>query len=147
MKRLIVPPLFVMISLILIMLSYFLAPAYNIIPFPYNFIGLIISFGGFVVMGKARDLFKKHNTNLAIETSSSLVTEGPYAKTRNPMYIGMFLLLLGIGVCFCNLFSMVAPFAFLLTIHLIFIPKEEKLMHEAFGNQYLEYKGKVKRWI
>ena len=98
-------------------------------------------------MGKARDLFKKHNTKLAIETSSSLVTEGPYSKTRNPMYIGMFLLLLGIAVCFANLLSMLTPLGFILAIHLIFIPKEEKLMHEAFGNQYLEYKGKVKRWI
>jgi protein-S-isoprenylcysteine O-methyltransferase Ste14 len=147
MKRLIVPPLFVLLSLILIVLPHFLVPAYNIIPFPYNFAGLIICFGGFALMGKARDLFKKHNTNLAIETSSSLVTEGPYTKTRNPMYIGMFLLLLGIAVCFANLLSMLAPLGFILAIHLIFIPKEEKLMHEAFGNKYLKYKGKVKRWI
>lgn len=147
MKRLIVPPFFVMISLILIVLFHFLAPKFNIVPFPFNYAGLIISFGGFVLMGKARDLFKKHNTNLAIETSSSLVTEGPYAKTRNPMYIGMFLLLLGIAVCFANLLSMLAPLGFILAIHLIFIPKEEKLMHEAFGNEYLEYKSKVKRWI
>lgn len=147
MKRLIAPPLFVLLGLILIVLFHFLVPKFNIVPFPFNFAGLIISFGGFVLMGKARDLFKKHNTNLAIETSSSLVTEGPYTKTRNPMYIGMFLLLLGIAVCFANLLSMLAPLGFILAIHLIFIPKEEKLMHEAFGNQYLKYKGKVKRWI
>ncbi len=147
MKRLIVPPLFVLLSLILIVLFFFLVPRLNIIPFPFNFAGLIISFGGFVLMGKARELFKKHNTNLAIEASSSLVTEGPYTKTRNPMYIGMFLLLLGIAVCFANLLSMLTPFGFILAIHLIFIPKEEKLMHEAFGAQYIEYKNKVKRWI
>lgn len=147
MKRFLVPPLFVLISLILVVLFHFQMPGFNIIPFPYHFAGVIISFSGIVFMGKARELFKKHNANMAIETSSSLVTEGPYAKTRNPRYIGMFLLLLGIAVCFANLFSMVMPFGFILAIHLIFIPKEEKLMHEAFGNQYLEYKSKVKRWL
>lgn len=147
MKRFIVPPLFVLISLVLIAVFHLFVPRFNIIPFPFNFAGMFISFAGFVLMGKARELFKKHNTNLTIETSSSLITEGPYAKTRNPMYIGMFLLLLGIGVCFANLLSMLAPLGFILAIHLIFIPKEEKLMQEAFGNKYLEYKNKVKRWI
>lgn len=147
MKRFLVPPLFVLISLVLIVLFYFKMPRFTIIPFPFNFGGLLISFSGFMMRGKARELFKKHNTNLAIKTSSNLVTVGPYAKTRNPMYIGMFLLLLGIAVCFANLLSMTMPFGFIVSIHLIFIPKEEKLMNEAFGNQYLEYKSKVKRWI
>ncbi len=51
------------------------------------------------------------------------------------------------GVCFSNLFSMAVPFGFVLAIQLIFIPKEEKLMADAFGNKYFEYKKRVKRWI
>ncbi|MFC2151468.1 methyltransferase family protein [Bacteroidota bacterium] len=147
MKKLIIPPVFVLICFLSIVLFYFLIPKYNLIPFPLNFIGLIISFLGFVIIGKSRDLFKKHNTTLDIKKSSHLITEGIFAKTRNPMYIGMFLLLFGIAVCFMNLFSVLAAIGFILIIQIIFIPTEEKLMYESFGEKYLEYKRKVSRWI
>jgi protein-S-isoprenylcysteine O-methyltransferase Ste14 len=98
-------------------------------------------------MGKSRDLFKKHQTTLDFDKSSYLITEGVFSKTRNPMYIGMFLLLLGLGVCFLNIFSVLTAFVFLLLMQLVFIPREEKLMAEAFGKQYREYKSQVRRWV
>lgn len=147
MKKLIIPPVFVLISLILMISFYFILPTYNWIPLPINLLGILVSFSGFVIMGKSRDLFKKYQTTLEIKESSSLIQEGVFLKTRNPMYIGMFLLLLGIGFCFGNVFSILTPFVFLLLIHFIFILKEEQLMFEVFGQEYLEYKTKVKRWI
>jgi protein-S-isoprenylcysteine O-methyltransferase Ste14 len=147
MKRFLIPPTFVFLSITAIILFYFFIPSFNIIPFPFNFGGLIIMFCGFALMGITRKLFKKHQTNLSIETSSAMITEGPYAKTRNPMYIGMFLILIGIAVCFMNLFSIIMPFGFILTIHFVFIPAEEYLMLEAFGEDYNAYKARVKRWI
>jgi len=98
-------------------------------------------------MGKSRDLFQKHQTTLSIERSSVLIQDGVFSKTRNPMYIGMFLLLLGIGICFRNLFSILIPFIFLVLIHFVFVLKEERLMFDEFGQAYLDYKAKVKRWI
>ncbi len=63
------------------------------------------------------------------------------------MYIGMFLLLLGFGICFRNIFSIAVPFVFLFIIAVYFIPLEEKLMKKAFGEEYIDYMKKVKRWI
>jgi protein-S-isoprenylcysteine O-methyltransferase Ste14 len=146
MKKLFIPPVFLLLSLLLIPLFYFLFPAFNRVIFPFNLIGLVIVFVGVLCMSKARDLFKKHQTTLEFEKSSFLITGGIFAKTRNPMYTGMFLLLLGIGTCFMNCFSILTAFGFLLLIQCVFIPKEEKLMVEAFGEEYLRYKKKVSKW-
>jgi|GEM_PF-4331134 len=88
MKRLFIPPVCVFISFLLIVSFYFLLPGYNLILFPFNLAGLLIAFFGFVIMGKARDLFRKHKTTLAIKRSSFLITEGIFSRSRNPMYAG-----------------------------------------------------------
>ncbi|MCD4736233.1 MAG: isoprenylcysteine carboxylmethyltransferase family protein [Bacteroidales bacterium] len=147
MKKLFIPPVFIFTCLILIVLFYFLIPSYNWIKFPFNLCGIFIALIGLLTMGKSKDLFKKHQTSLAIEKSSFLITEGIFSKTRNPMYLGMFLLLLGIGVCFMNLFSIMTAIGFLVLIHFMVIPKEEKIMYKSFGQDYLEYKKNVNRWI
>lgn len=147
MNKIIIPPIFVLAAIAIESLCYFLAQDLNAIPFPYTMTGLILLWAGFTLMGKTRELFKQHNTTLNIARSASLVTEGVFSRTRNPMYIGMFLFLSGIAVCFGNLASMTVPFAFLLVIRNVFIPKEEKLLLEAFGGQYLEYKSRVRRWV
>jgi protein-S-isoprenylcysteine O-methyltransferase Ste14 len=147
MKNIFIPPVFVVLSLILIVLFYFIVPEYNKVPFPQSLAGIVIIFIGFMLMGKTWDLFKKYNTTLDFEKSAHLVKEGVFSKTRNPMYIGMFLLLLGLAICFRNIFSLIVPFGFLLIIQLLFIPKEEKLMLGEFGQEYLDYKKKVRRWV
>jgi protein-S-isoprenylcysteine O-methyltransferase Ste14 len=106
-----------------------------------------VAFAGFVIMGKSRDLFKKYETTLDFKKSTHLIQEGIFLKTRNPMYMGMFLLLLGLGVCFSNLFSMLTSFLFLIMMQILFIQKEEKLMLESFGERYLDYRKQVRRWI
>lgn len=128
-------------------LFYCFIPHYNLINFPFNLIGIIIAFLGFLFMGKSRDLFKKHQTTLAIEESSSIITEGVFSKTRNPMYVGMSILILGFAVSSCNLLSLLLPFLFLLLIRIIFIAKEERIMLDTFGDEYLEYKKKARRWL
>ena len=147
MKKLFKGPVFIFSCIGIIVLFFFLFPDYHVVPFPYNFGGLIISFIGFTIMGKARDMFKQHETSLGYEEPSKLVMEGPFKKSRNPMYLGMVLLLLGLAICFRNLFSLIIPLLFFLYLHLLVIPKEEKLMKNTFGKEYLVYKQKVRRWI
>lgn len=147
MRKYINPPLFVLLTCFLSALFFFLLPDFNFIPFPYNFAGIIISFAGFVLMGKTHDLFKKYNTPISITKSTYLITEGPFAYSRNPMYLGMFLFLLGISICFMNLFSILSAIAFLITINFIYVRDEEKLMQESFGIDYISYKNRVRKWI
>ncbi len=147
MKKIIIPPVFLLISFILIVLFYFIFPQFNVIPFPYNLAGIFISFIGFGFTGLTWKLFRTYRTTLYFEKSSSMITEGIFGKTRNPMYIGMFLAILGISVCFMNILGMVIPFVFIILIRILFIPVEEKMMLETFGQEYINYKNRVRRWI
>jgi protein-S-isoprenylcysteine O-methyltransferase Ste14 len=147
MKKIIIPPVFLLISFILIAAFYFILEDYNYIIFPYNFFGIIPFFGGFVLTGKAHDLFKKYKTTHTYDQPIHLIDEGIFAKTRNPIYLGMILFLLGLAICCGNLFSLAVPFLFLIIIELVFIPMEEKIMESTFGEQYNEYKKRVHRWI
>lgn len=147
MKKFNIPPVYLMASLILIVFFSIALPELNYFPFPFNYAGLFISFGGFILMGKTRDLLSKYDTTVQIETSNALITEGVFSKSRNPMYCGMFLFLLGFGIAFRNVFSMLMPFVFLTLINYLFIPKEEKLLEEKFGEEYSQYKNSVRKWI
>ncbi|MFW5656819.1 MAG: methyltransferase family protein [Bacteroidota bacterium] len=146
-KKILIAPTFVALSLLCIIIFYFFLPAYNFIPFPFNLSGLIIVYLGFVVMGKSRELFKKNAVSLDITEPAILIREGVFLKSRNPMYAGMFLLLLGTAICFRNIFSILSAFAFVIMVQIFVIPREEKLMLKAFGDEYLAYKRKIRRWL
>ena len=147
MRKLYIPPTLIVYCILSMILLYIVVPQYNLMLFPYNLIGLGISFSGFMLMGKARDLFKKYQTTLKIEKSNQLIREGMFSKTRNPMYVGMFILVFGFSIFSTNLISLVLPFVFLLLLRLIFVSKEERLMYDSFREEYVEYKKKVRRWI
>ncbi|PKN05072.1 MAG: hypothetical protein CVU74_03650 [Deltaproteobacteria bacterium HGW-Deltaproteobacteria-9] len=147
MKKILIPPVFLLFGFILIALFYCFVPPLNVIPSPYNLGGLVIAFPGFACMGITSLLFKKHRTTLFIAKSSCMITEGIFGKTRNPMYVGMFLALLGFSLCSMNVLSLTIPFVFIALINKMFIPVEEKLMLKTFGQDYVNYRNKVRRWI
>ncbi len=96
----------------------------------------------------AVQLFKKKETSHdPAETPTTLVTSGPYRFTRNPMYLGMTSILLGIAIFIGTISLFLAPLAFCITINATFIPKEEKILENIFGSEYLDYKNKVRRWV
>jgi len=147
MHKLFIPPSLIFYCIALMAVLAIFLSQYNFILFPYNLGGLIIALLGFLTMGKARDLFSKHETTLKIKESTHLINDGVFAKTRNPMYLGMSILLFGLAICSMNVFSLILPFIFSFLIGILFIPKEEKLMQDSFGEEYLEYRKKVRRWI
>lgn len=147
MKKLYIPPTLIAYGILIMIALYFFSPRFNLIGFPYNLIGILIALSGFILMGKARDLFKKHQTTLKIEKSNHMIDEGVFSKTRNPMYTGMTILIFGFAVFSTNVFALILPLFFMTIIRLVFIKKEEQLMFDTFGKDYLEYKKKVRRWI
>ena len=141
------PPLFVFLTLAAIILLYFFVPEYNMIPFPQNLGGLLVSAIGIYIMNKTYKQFRKHETGLSIQESKAMITTGIFSKTRNPMYLGMISFLEGIALCSTNLFSLLVPFVFWLYLAVFVVPREEKLMEKVFGDKYLDYKNLVPRWI
>ncbi len=140
MKKILIPPFILLILFFLIVLFYFTLPQFNYIPFPFNFFGLILSFIGFTIMGKSKNLFRKYQTTLNFDNAAHLISEGVFSKTRNPMYIGMFLLLLGISFFLMNLISQLIAVFFFFLLNFYFVPKEETMLPEIFGQRYIDYK-------
>ena len=81
------------------------------------------------------------------ETPTALVTTGMYAVTRNPMYMGMALILLGIALWRGDVVLLASPVAFVLIINTWQIPREERRLAALFGAAYTAYRGRVRRWI
>jgi len=93
-------------------------------------------------------VFLKVDTGLEpFDEAKVLVTSGFFRFTRNPMYMGMFTLLLGVGFMFGSISALIPIPVFFLIIRNNFVIGEERFCEAAFGQQYLDYKTKVRRWI
>ena len=79
--------------------------------------------------------------------SPSLIAEGPYRFTRNPMYLAMVTVQLGVGVCAGNVWILLlAPLALVL-VHFIAVLPEEAYLGERFGQDYARYRASVRRYF
>ncbi len=93
-------------------------------------------------------LFAKVGTNIVPFTeSTALVTDGAFAYSRNPMYLGMVLVLLGVAFLLDRASPWLVLVPFILVIRLKFIQFEEPLMEQTFGEDYVTYKSSVRRWL
>lgn len=111
-------------------------------------LGVTLGMGGFVIMMWGWWLFKKEDTAICPTAKSEhLVTTGIYRLTRNPMYLGVVAMLLGIAVFVGTVPFYLAAVAFFAVINRVFCPYEENKLGETFGASYLSYKQIVRRWI
>ena len=79
--------------------------------------------------------------------ATALVTAGPFRVSRNPMYLAIVVLLLGIAVWVGSLPMLLAPVGFFAVMSLVVIPAEERRLRETFGEAYLSFTQRVRRWI
>lgn len=108
-----------------------------------------------IVVGVSMDIisflnFQKNKTTvnpLSPEKATSLVIGGFYRFTRNPMYLGMLLILTGIAMLLASISSFLLLPVFVLAMNSLQIKPEEKALEKIFSEEYLNYKKKVRRWI
>ena len=148
-KKLIIKPPHIALMLLLLswMVDYFF-PQFRFIYGTYRYIGILVFIFGLLITFSGFYLFKKHKTPVIPgQRPEFMVASGPYKITRNPMYLGVTIALLGVSVYVGNLLSLLAPVIFLILMGLIYIPFEEELMENIFGKKYIDYKHKVRRWL
>lgn len=115
---------------------------------PFIIIGWIGNLVGLAIGGWGIATFWRAGTTvMPNQPSKQLVTSGPYRFTRNPMYLGLMILYLGLGL----LFDLVWPILFLplalLGLRHLVIAREERALGLAFGEVYARYRGRVRRWL
>ena len=103
---------------------------------------------GVCIAGPAMLRFRRAKTNFhTFKEPGVLVTDGPYAISRNPMYVGMVLAGLGAALITATLSAVILAAAYALVVRYRYIAYEEKAMRQKFGAPYEAYYRKVGRWL
>ena len=147
-KRRIVPPFHLLLSLLAMGALHQWLPLWQWISRPWSWAGLLPVALGLMMTVTSALAFRRAQTPIVpFEKSTALVTGGFYRCTRNPMYLGMVLLLIGMAILFGSVSALLPIPLFVWVVTRNFIRGEERFMEELFGAEYLAYKKKVRRWL
>ncbi len=147
MRRLL-PPHLVLVLAVLATALTAIVPLGTAVSGRWRLIGLVpLVVGVVVTIGGARH-FDRVGTNIrTFDDPGRLVDDGLFARTRNPMYVGFTLLLVGVAAFLGSVVAWVAPLAFFLAADRWYIPFEERRMAARFGSAFFRYRQRVPRWV
>ncbi|MBV6271698.1 isoprenylcysteine carboxylmethyltransferase family protein [Alcaligenaceae bacterium CGII-47] len=144
------PPLVMLVLGLLMWLLTFTFPAFTMYSVSsvagaviISVIGVSVGMAGIIAFRRARTTSDPRKP----ADASALVTSGIYRFTRNPMYLGVLLVLIGWGLFLNNLLALICAFIFIPYISRFQIQPEERLLEGKFGPIFISYKAKVRRWI
>lgn len=144
------PPLLALACLALMFFSATSSPRLSQFAELRSGLALMLTLLGLGLAFAGRRAFQRARTTanpLRPEQSSSLVTDGIYRYTRNPMYLGLLLVLLGYAVYLAALYSLSGPVVFVLYLSAFQIRPEENILREKFGADFIAYCQRVRRWL
>lgn len=141
------PPPFIFLGLLLLgpVIDWLLGlPS---LPIPGG-LSMIFLFPGFILIGIAIGLFRQRGENPNPATvTGDIIDTGIYARTRNPMYLGMAIAYLGLAIVLHSMPSLLLWPVALFLINSQVIAREERYLTAKFGQPYLDYMARVKRWL
>lgn len=144
------PPI---VALLLALLAWAVSPGVPIMAFPVAVppaVGMAVGLVGLLIEGAGAVSFVRARTSVDPthpRSASRLVVTGIYRFTRNPMYVGDALLLLGWAFYLSNALAFAAVPLFILYMDRFQIRAEERAMSECFGDAYAAYRSRVRRWV
>lgn len=116
--------------------------------FPRRAGGIKLIVAGLALGGWAARTMQQRGTSVSPERgASALVDEGPFKYTRNPIYVGMTLIYSGVTLLLNNLWGAVLIPPMLTVVRRAVIEPEERYLTERFGEPYVEYTQRVRRWL
>ena len=116
-------------------------------PFRLTF-GFAVGASGFALMMFVHEKLKRAGTQVPTnQSASTLVIQGAYRFSRNPMYVGGISFFIGMGISVGSLWILAAVLLFSGYISLYVVPREEAYMERTFGQAYRDYCLNVRRWL
>ena len=142
------PPLiFLGFGLFSIVLHY-LKPLTITGPLWLVYLGVIILISSFLGFGYMVNFYKKNETEIEpTKNTSKIITSGLYRHSRNPVSLMSCAGPIGLGFIFMTYWAMFAFIPALIVVYYTAIKKEEQYLEKKFGQVYLDYKKKVRRWL
>jgi len=129
-------------------LLHFFIPVYQLTPYPWNASGMIPLALGIVLNLATDNAFKKRGASVnPFEEPTVLITSGAFNYSRNPMCLGMVMILIGVAFLLGSLSPFIIIPVFAITMDRIFIVTEENMLKERFDDEWMHYKTNVRRWI
>lgn len=121
------------------------------LPFPGRFLlaGVVMLGGVLLALAGVRALRRAHTTisPFSPHKTAVLVTDGLYARTRNPMYLGLLIVLLGAVIALANPAALLGAVLFVFWIDRFQIRPEERVLSERIGSAYDSYRANTPRWF
>jgi protein-S-isoprenylcysteine O-methyltransferase Ste14 len=118
-------------------------------PGPFQIIAIIIFLAGVVILLYCISMFavKGRGTLSPADPTKKLVISGLYKYSRNPMYIGVMLILIGESLFFSSIPLWIYSVFIFLAFNLFIVLHEEPRLENDFGAEYQQYKKSVRRWL
>lgn len=125
-----------------------LAPLGGDWPSPWRLFGLLLALAAATLALLAERRFKRHGTNvMPTRPTTAIIKDGPYAYTRNPIYLGMVAFQLGLGLTLASPWTLLLVPVVALVLDIGVIRREEAYLKGKFGQVYEAYKARVRRWL
>jgi protein-S-isoprenylcysteine O-methyltransferase Ste14 len=141
------PPLLAVALILITLILHFVLPEERLVGW-HHVIGLLLVALGAGLSSFAAAIFQARDTTRnPYGEPATFVVQAPYTWTRNPMYLGITTALLGLATFFSSIVMLLAPIAFFIVIDRMVIAREEETMERLFGEQYVDYKNRVRRWV
>jgi protein-S-isoprenylcysteine O-methyltransferase Ste14 len=108
---------------------------------------LVIAFGVAIVAPARIMMLRTKQSPIPWKPTPELILQGPYRFTRNPMYVGVTLIQVGVGLAFDNLWISLLAIPALAVVHFIAVLPEERYLTSKFGEPYRSYLTRVRRYL
>jgi protein-S-isoprenylcysteine O-methyltransferase Ste14 len=108
---------------------------------------LLVAASVLLMGGGIQSLWRRHTSMLPFRPAKTLVIEGPYRLTRNPMYVGMALLTVAFGLFLHTWWPMLLLLPAMVAVQILVIAREERYLRRRFGAEYDAYTRRVRRWL
>ena len=143
-----IPPRLVALLLMIAGPLGLLVPIVGPLTWPIRLIGIVPICIGLALTVTSAQHFDRIGTNIkTFRDPDQLVADGSFRYSRNPIYPGFLLMLIGVAVLIGSLSAWVAPIGFWIAGQFWYIPFEEQRMVATFGAGYEQYQQQVRRWI
>lgn len=142
------PPLVLLLFLLGLPCLHLILPGAIVIRTPWSLLGVLPIVVGVALNVVADRLFTRQGTSVKPHARpGALVTGGPYRRSRNPMYLGFGLIICGVAILLGSVVPLLVSLGFFPLAESLFVRPEEARLRAVFGQEWLAYNARVRRWL
>lgn len=146
--RSLLPPQLVAILIVVAVALAWVLPIATVLPGWWRTLGALPILAGGRLAARSAALFERRRTNIhTFRDPDLLVTDGAFGWSRNPMYLGFAVLLVGVALATGALSAWAAPIVFVVVADRWYVAFEEQRLADRFGTDYDAYRSTTRRWV